>query len=252
MLQDIRRKPSWHKPITILVHIFPFTLPIENILTPVDSVSEVLPCEDDVDYSPPESFPSQQQHNPPASVESVGADADQQQPQPVLELAAMGDIQLFMRPTEDGGYEPVESSEARDLIAQNSCNVKFYGADEAQAIVNGDLSYLAAALSTTSAAEVQNQQPANIIVPDSNGIMVLDPNNDQKALTLGDLEILENAELRQLLFKSSEDKYGSEVEPSYLNQSRIDEILSVKSITNEGFASAMDQSNYTTGMIFRF
>ncbi|XP_058800319.1 uncharacterized protein LOC131669461 [Phymastichus coffea] len=243
MLRNMRAKPSWHSPLSIFVHIFPFHLPLDNLLTPVDSVPEVLPCEDDLDYSPPESFPNQEQ-NIPASVESV----TEQQQEPLLELAAMGDIQLFMRPTENGRYEPVESSEARYLIAQKSCDVKFYGAEEAEAIVNGELNYIPTGSSTTTAVEVlQNQQSPEIVVPDSNGIMVLDPNNDQKALTLGDLEIL-NTDLRQILFKCSEERFVSESEPSYLTQAKIDEILNTKPITTDAIAN-VDQNNYTAGRI---
>lgn len=51
----------------------------------------------------------------------------------LLELAAQGGIQ-FVRATEDGRYEVMTNSEARDLMAQNSHDVTILDGEEAEAI----------------------------------------------------------------------------------------------------------------------
>lgn len=238
MLQNLRNG----RRSDIFIYIFPFPLPIDSLLTPVDSVSEILP-DDCEDYSPLEELPSQQT---PSDHPIASHDATDEE---LLELAAMGGIQ-FVRATEDGRYEVMTNSEARDLMAQNSHDVKILGT--ADDTIDGaisehtELDYLptVAALDVIQPPPMHQQQPAEIIVPDSNGIMVLDPNNDQKALTLGDIEILEDKELGQLLeAKCLEDPYDDGAPGgTYLSQAKIDQILNAKTTNVEAIAGIMGES----------
>ncbi|XP_031781305.1 serendipity locus protein H-1-like isoform X2 [Nasonia vitripennis] len=221
----------------IFIHIFPFPLPTDSLLTPVDSVSEILP--DDCDYSPLEELPSQQT---PSNTPIASHDATDEE---LLELAAMGGIQ-FVRATEDGRYEVMTNSEARDLMAQNSHDVKIIGTtDEAIGNAHAEFDYLpVTALDEIRSPSIQQQQPSEIIVPDSNGIMVLDPNNDQKALTLNDIEMLEGKELGQLLeIKCLEDQYEDSVPGgTYLSQAKIDQILNAKTTNVDAIAGIMGEN----------
>ncbi|XP_046486816.1 uncharacterized protein [Neodiprion pinetum] len=65
---------------------------------------------------------------------SEGVDKNSQEDcNDLLELAAQGGIQ-FVRATEDGRYEVMTNSEARDLMAQNSHDVTILDGEEAEAL----------------------------------------------------------------------------------------------------------------------
>ncbi|XP_011503483.1 PREDICTED: uncharacterized protein LOC105366662 [Ceratosolen solmsi marchali] len=209
----------------------------DSLLTSMDSLSEILPCDDD-NYTPTEHFLNTQ---PSVSTPNSSHAATDEE---LLELAAIGGIQ-FVRATEDGRYEVMTNSEARDLMAQNSHDVKILGAEETEAInsvinVHDDLDYLP----TSIEGKIHQHQLPEIILPNANDIMVLDPNNDQKALTLGDIEILEDKELRQLLdTKYIGDKYEPETAGiTYLSPVKIDEILNTKPINLEVASTIMNEN----------
>lgn len=81
----------------------------------------------------------------------------------LLELAAQGGIQ-FVRATEDGRYEVMSSSEARDLMAQNSHDVTILDGEEADALN---------VIGTRDDAAADEQPPAIIDESAANQIMVI-------------------------------------------------------------------------------
>ena len=258
MLQNLRKNRRCTRNCAIFIYIFPFPLPTDSLLTPVDSVSEVLPADCEDDYSQVEQLPSQQSPtsmtaaaaaaaaaNTSAAVAAAASTATDDE---LLELAAKGGIQ-FVRATEDGRYEVMTNSEARDLMAQNSHDVKILGTEETETIISmpADLEYIPMVQELQQQNQQQHQQHQlpEIILPDSDGIMVLDPNNDQKALTLGDIEILEDKELRQLLdARCLENRSYTPDAPevTYLSQAKIDEILNAKPISIDTAMSILDES----------
>lgn len=232
-----------------LIHVYPILVPffpLESLLTPVDSISECLPGDID-EYSESEQlsnhlhhqFPMQQLHNfavipPPIPAASHSTTDDE-----LLELAALGGIQ-FVRATEDGRYEVMTNNEARDLMAQNSHDVKILGAEETEAInnvMNVHESYSGSPSSTKILPDDIKHQPVSpVIAMPSSDIIVLDPNNDQKTLTLGDIEILEDKELKQLLDGNVfEERFvGPDAAGvNYLSQEKIDKMLNEKSIADD-------------------
>jgi hypothetical protein len=239
LLHNIRKNQRAIRHRDIFIYIFPFPSSTDSLLTPVDTLPEILPCNDD-EYSSNEQL--QNTHTSKNTANTTQATTDEE----LLELAAIGGIQ-FVRATEDGRYEVMTNSEARDLMAQNSHDVKILGAEETEAInsvisIHGNLDYL----STSAEEELQQHPLPEIILPNSNDIIVLDPNNDQKALTLGDIEILEDRELRQLLdAKCVEDKYETETAGiTYLSQVKIDEILNTKPINIEADINITSESKF--------
>ncbi|XP_063985039.1 uncharacterized protein LOC135166589 [Diachasmimorpha longicaudata] len=93
----------------------------------------------------------------------------------LLELAAQGGIQ-FVRATEDGRYEVMSNSEARDLMAQNSHDVTILEGPEADAI-------------SVMQANTRSTTDDIIIGDQDNQIMVLDVGANQKSLDA--IEILD-------------------------------------------------------------
>lgn len=146
-----------------------------------------------------------------------------------------------MRATEDGRYEVMTNSEARDLMAQNSHDVKILGAEETEAInnvisVNGDFDIVPPPATAIITDDLKQSQPLTSDIPMPNSdIIVLDPNNDQKALTLGDIGILEDKELKQLLDGNVLDERFSTTDTAginHLSQAKIDEMLNIKPIVD--------------------
>ncbi|XP_011312221.1 uncharacterized protein [Fopius arisanus] len=93
----------------------------------------------------------------------------------LMELAAQGGIQ-FVRATEDGRYEVMSNSEARDLMAQNSHDVTILEGPEAEAI-------------SVMQANTRSTTDDIIIGDQDNQIMVLDAGANQKSLD--SIEILD-------------------------------------------------------------
>ncbi|KAK1126008.1 hypothetical protein K0M31_005538 [Melipona bicolor] len=134
----------------------------------------------------------------------------------LLELAAQGGIQ-FVRATEDGRYEVMTNSEARDLMAQNSHDVTILESEDADAI-----------------NVVNMRGNGEVIIEDSdNQIMVLDSGSTQKSMPIDGIEILEDKDIRILDSKSLDDRFVDGI--SFLSQSKIDDlILGPKSLSIDG------------------
>ncbi|XP_078046693.1 uncharacterized protein LOC144475043 [Augochlora pura] len=124
----------------------------------------------------------------------------------LLELAAQGGIQ-FVRATEDGRYEVMTNSEARDLMAQNAHDVTILDGDEADAI---DV--------------VNTRGNGEVIIGDSdNQIMVLNSASAQKPIPMDGIEILEDKDIRILDIKSLDDRFVDGI--SFLSQPKIDDLI---------------------------
>ncbi|XP_076168161.1 uncharacterized protein LOC143147112 [Ptiloglossa arizonensis] len=172
----------------------------ESLLTALDS---------QFTYSePPRNEPDRQ--NGPV-VSSAMEDCNE-----LLELAAQGGIQ-FVRATEDGRYEVMTNSEARDLMAQNSHDVTILDGEEADAI-----------------NVVNMRGNGDVIIGDSdNQIMVLDSASAQKSMPMDSIEILEDKDIRILDSKGLDDRFVDGI--SFLSQPKIDDlILGSKALSMDG------------------
>lgn len=142
-------------------HSLFFPLSVENFLVP--KMTEPLD-------SPPPVTPDES--NPTSSPSPPMEDCSE-----LLELAAQGGIQ-FVRATEDGRYEVMSNTEARDLMALNSHDVTILEGPEADAI-----SVMQATARTTT---------DDVIIGDQdNQIMVLDGGVNQKSFD--SIEILDTS-----------------------------------------------------------
>ncbi|XP_032684236.1 uncharacterized protein LOC116850276 isoform X3 [Odontomachus brunneus] len=132
----------------------------------------------------------------------------------LLELAAQGGIQ-FVRATEDGRYEIMTSSEARDLMAQNSHDVTILDGEQADAI---------------NLANIRNN--GDVIIGDNdNQIMVLE--SGQKSMSMDGIEILEDKDIRILEGKSLDDRFVDGI--TFLSHTKIDDlVLGPKSLGIDG------------------
>ncbi|CAL7940690.1 unnamed protein product [Xylocopa violacea] len=145
----------------------------------------------------------------------------------LLELAAQGGIQ-FVRATEDGRYEVMTNSEARDLMAQNSHDVTILDGEEADAI-----------------NVVNMRGNGEVIIGDSdNQIMVLDSASAQKSMSMDGIEILEDKDIRILDSKSLDDRFVDGI--SFLSQSKIDDlILGSKPLSIDGGVAVSEHEDET-------
>ncbi|KAG7188889.1 hypothetical protein KM043_008495 [Ampulex compressa] len=142
----------------------------------------------------------------------------------LLELAAQGGIQ-FVRATEDGRYEVMTNSEARDLMAQNSHDVTILDGEEAEAI-----------------NVVNIRGNGEVIIGDSdNQIMVLDSAPVQKSMSMDSIEILEDKDIRILESKNLDDRFEDGI--TFLSPSKIDDlILGPKSLSMDaGVGEQLDE-----------
>ncbi|XP_003399243.2 uncharacterized protein LOC100645768 [Bombus terrestris] len=148
----------------------------------------------------------------------------------LLELAAQGGIQ-FVRATEDGRYEVMTNSEARDLMAQNSHDVTILEGEDADAI-----------------NVVNMRGNGEVIIGDSdNQIMVLDSASTQKSMPIDGIEILEDKDIRILDSKSLDDRFVDGI--SFLSQSKIDDlILGPKSLSIDGGVSVGEHEDEAIGV----
>ncbi|XP_053983689.1 uncharacterized protein LOC128878981 [Hylaeus volcanicus] len=148
----------------------------------------------------------------------------------LLELAAQGGIQ-FVRATEDGRYEVMTNSEARDLMAQNSHDVTILDGEEADAI-----------------NVVNMRGNGDVIIGDSdNQIMVLDSASTQKPMPMDAIEILEDKDIRILDSKGLEDRFVDGI--SFLSQPKIDDlILGSKPLSIDGGAAVNEHEDEGIGL----
>ncbi|KAH0950916.1 hypothetical protein HN011_002475 [Eciton burchellii] len=124
----------------------------------------------------------------------------------LLELAAQGGIQ-FVRATEDGRYEVMTSSEARDLMAQNSHDVTILDGEQADAI---------------NLANIRNN--SDVIIGDNdNQIMVLESGQKSGSMSMDGIEILEDKDIRILEGKGLDDRFVDGI--TFLSQTKIDDLL---------------------------
>ncbi|XP_011064621.1 PREDICTED: uncharacterized protein LOC105152189 [Acromyrmex echinatior] len=124
----------------------------------------------------------------------------------LLELAAQGGIQ-FVRATEDGRYEVMTNSEARDLMAQNSHDVTILDGEQADAI---------------NLVNIRNN--SDVIIGDNdNQIMVLESGQKSSGMSMDDIEVLEDKDIRILDSKSLDDRFVDGM--SFLSQTKIDDLL---------------------------
>ncbi|KAH0547418.1 hypothetical protein KQX54_019236 [Cotesia glomerata] len=114
----------------------------------------------------------------------------------LLELAAQGGIQ-FVRATEDGRYEVMSNSEARDLMEQNSHDVTILDGAEAEAI------------NIFNARNPSQGQIADDAI--DNQIMVLDAGAPQKPMLVDDIEIHDDKDIRILDSKSFDERFAPEI-----------------------------------------
>ncbi|KMQ94469.1 fez family zinc finger protein 2 [Lasius niger] len=124
----------------------------------------------------------------------------------LLELAAQGGIQ-FVRAMEDGRYEVMTSSEARDLMAQNSHDVTILDSEQADAI---------------NLVNIRNN--GDVIIGDNdNQIMVLESGQKSSSMPMDGIEILEDKDIRILEGKSLDDRFADGI--TFLSQTKIDDLL---------------------------
>ncbi|XP_036147463.1 uncharacterized protein LOC105835607 [Monomorium pharaonis] len=124
----------------------------------------------------------------------------------LLELAAQGGIQ-FVRATEDGRYEVMTNSEARDLMAQNSHDVTILDGEQADAI---------------NLANIRNN--GDVIIGDNdNQIMVLESGQKSSGMSMDGIEILDDKDIRILDSKSLDDRFVDGM--TFLSQTKIDDLL---------------------------
>ncbi|XP_017880353.1 zinc finger protein 148-like [Ceratina calcarata] len=134
----------------------------------------------------------------------------------LLELAAQGGIQ-FVRATEDGRYEVMTSTEARDLMAQNSHDMTILEDEEAQ---------------TINMVNMRGNGGEVIIGESNNQVMMVDPGTAQKSMSMDGIEILEDKDIH-VLNKSLDDRFVDSM--SFLSQSKIDDLmLGPKPLTIDG------------------
>ncbi|XP_012285816.1 uncharacterized protein LOC105702671 [Orussus abietinus] len=144
----------------------------------------------------------------------------------LLELAAQGGIQ-FVRATEDGRYEVMTNSEARDLMAQNSHDVTILNSEEANAI---------------NVVGIRGNVHDEVMGNTGNEIMVLDSESNQKSIAMDRIEILEDKDIRILDSKTLDDRYVDGI--TYLSQSKIDDlILGPKSLGMDPGVSVMEHDD---------
>ncbi|KAL7305187.1 hypothetical protein TKK_0002580 [Trichogramma kaykai] len=235
-IQNLREKQSCSGRCNhrIFVHLFPFPLPLDNLITPIGSVSE-YPLHTEEDFSLLEELISNEQA---AEKVTRAPPVDQATDGELLEFAANEGIQ-FVRATEDGHYEVMTDGEARDLMTQNSHDFEILGTERT--------GFVDAVVEANQNIKNVHEQPLiqpEIIIPDQADIMVLDPNNDQKALTLGDIEILEDKDLKQLLgTKYSQEQFATNSNPlALLSQVKLNEILAMKPIDENSNNSFVDEN----------
>ncbi|XP_018398722.1 PREDICTED: uncharacterized protein LOC108776560 [Cyphomyrmex costatus] len=124
----------------------------------------------------------------------------------LLELAAQGGIQ-FVRATEDGRYEVMTNSEARDLMAQNSHDVTILDSEQADAI---------------NLVNIRNN--SDVIIGDNdNQIMVLESGQKSSGMSMGGIEVLEDKDIRILDSKSLDNRFADGM--SFLSHTKIDDLL---------------------------
>ncbi|XP_011865272.1 PREDICTED: uncharacterized protein LOC105560626, partial [Vollenhovia emeryi] len=124
----------------------------------------------------------------------------------LLELAAQGGIQ-FVRATEDGRYEVMTNSEARDLMTQNSHDVTILDGEQADAI---------------NLVNIRNN--GDVIIGDNdNQIMVLESGQKSSGMSMDAIEILEDKDIRILDSKSLDDRFVDGM--TFLSQTKIDDLL---------------------------
>ncbi|XP_048512267.1 uncharacterized protein LOC105689158 isoform X2 [Athalia rosae] len=155
----------------------------------------------------------------------------------LLELAAQGGIQ-FVRATEDGRYEVMTNSEARDLMAQNSHDVTILDGEDAEAI------------SVVNLRQDPTPQNQEIIIGDpSNQITVLNSggcNTSQKNVpTDAGIEVLGDKNIRILGSKSLDDRFANGM--TIFDQDKIDDYtLGSKDYTIDGHMGILDQDSMIT------
>ncbi|XP_024867508.1 uncharacterized protein LOC112451832 [Temnothorax curvispinosus] len=124
----------------------------------------------------------------------------------LLELAAQGGIQ-FVRATEDGRYEVMTNSEARDLMTQNSHDVTILDGEQADAI---------------NLVNIRNN--GDVIIGDNdNQIMVLESGQKPSGMPMDSIEMLEDKDIRILDSKSLDDRFADGM--AFLSQTKIDDLL---------------------------
>lgn len=124
----------------------------------------------------------------------------------LLELAAQGGIQ-FVRATEDGRYEVMTNSEARELMAQNSHDVTILDGEEAEAINIANLRH-------NNETEVNNEHP----------LMVIESmKSSEKEVTSNNIEIMGDKEIRILENRALDDRYEDSI--PFLPPTKIDDLI---------------------------
>ncbi|XP_057321244.1 uncharacterized protein LOC130665024 [Microplitis mediator] len=129
----------------------------------------------------------------------------------LLELAAQGGIQ-FVRATEDGRYEVMSNTEARDLMEQNSHDVTILDGAEAEAI-------------NIFNARNNITDDDQMIVDDHNDnqIMVLDAGTTQKHILTDDIEIHDDKDIRILESKSFDERFVTDM--AYFSGNKFNDFI---------------------------
>ncbi|XP_043463971.1 RE1-silencing transcription factor A-like [Leptopilina heterotoma] len=162
----------------------------ENLITPLDSQFYPEKRSDHSDQSSPE-------------------DCNE-----LLELAAQGGIQ-FVRATEDGRYEVMTNSEARELMSQNSHDVTILDGEEAEAINIVNLRQNETGVNVANDNNVNDQQDTMVI--DS-----MKP-EENKEISANNIEILGDKEIRILDNRELDDRYEDGI--SFLPSTKIDDLI---------------------------
>jgi len=99
------------------------------------------------------------------------------------------------------------NSEARDLMAQNSHDVTILDGEQADAI---------------NLVNIRNN--SDVIIGDNdNQIMVLESGQKSSGMSMDDIEVLEDKDIRILDSKSLDDRFADGM--SFLSQTKIDDLL---------------------------
>ncbi|KAL0127665.1 hypothetical protein PUN28_003150 [Cardiocondyla obscurior] len=157
--------------------------------------------------------PSAFNHNEPDQQNGLSSTASIDECNELLELAAQGGIQ-FVRATEDGRYEVMTNSEARDLMTQNSHDVTILDGEQADAI---------------NLVNIRNN--GDVIIGDNdNQIMVLESGQKSSSMSIDGVEILEDKD-RIFDNKNLDDRFVDNM--AFLSQTKIDDFLGPKTIDSD-------------------
>ncbi|XP_051167847.1 uncharacterized protein LOC127285743 isoform X2 [Leptopilina boulardi] len=200
----------------------------ENLITPLDSNFYPEKRSDHSDQSSPE-------------------DCNE-----LLELAAQGGIQ-FVRATEDGRYEVMSNSEARELMAQNSHDVTILDGEEAEAINIVNLRNNETDVKDNDHVndddddddDDDNDDDDDENENDQHDAMDIESMKPEKEELSNNIELLNDKEIRILENRELDDRYEDEI--SFLPSTKIDDLILDTKFDDENLADDCDDHGIGIG-----